>query len=199
MSGYKNWKAERRAAGERVNQEMVAARLGISQSAFSQYCRGAIPINVELLTALHAELSIAPHTTSPRLAKEMAVISDAAGTPFDRDHYRVRLIDAALSAESGKVAFSRDVRKHLAFRKDFLLRQMPHLDELGVFPVPGDSMDKLHIVDGTRFSSRSLSRKDGSGLRARIVLLAPIPISTSTRTPELSVAHSGSACAVKDI
>ncbi|CUI48480.1 MULTISPECIES: XRE family transcriptional regulator [Achromobacter] len=145
---YKNWKAERRAAGERVNQEMVAARLGISQSAFSQYCRGAIPINVELLTALHAELSIDPHTISPRLAKEMAEISDAAGTPFDRDHYRVRLIDAALSAGAGKVAFSRDVRKHLAFRKDFLLKQTQHLDELGVFPVAGDSMDKMHIVDG---------------------------------------------------
>lgn len=143
---YESLKSESRANGSRLTQDEIASKLGISQSAFSQYCRGAMPLNVEVLTALHEKIGIDPYRISPRLATDMARISGASGSEFDRDHHAVNMIDAKLSAGAGSLVYSADAKKKLAFRKDFLREFTRDLGSVAAFTVEGNSMDAAHIL-----------------------------------------------------
>lgn len=145
---YKQWKVDRKANGEAGTQDAIADLLGMSQSAFSQYCRGVIPINIDVLTDMHRHLGIDPAEISPNLAGQMTKISEAAGTEFDRDHCLVEMVDAKLSAGAGALVFTKNGDKQLAFRKDFLARAAGSHESVVAFPVTGNSMDQMHIVHG---------------------------------------------------
>ena len=78
-SAFRLWKSNRKEEGLRGTQEVAAAILGISQAAFSDYCRGVIPLNVSILTNAHEKLGFDPNTISPTLSAEMSKIALASG------------------------------------------------------------------------------------------------------------------------
>jgi len=147
MSRYKTWKAERHAAGERVNQEAVAGALNMSQSAFSQFCRGIRPINVDLLTKLKNHFGWEPSEISPTLALKMAEVAAATGAIDPEEHAPVKMIDAKASAGKGRIVYSEDISKLLMFRRDWLAKNGAKPETVLAFPVDGDSMIDAHIPD----------------------------------------------------
>lgn len=149
MSAYKTWKDDRKAAGERVNQEAVAGALGMSQSAFSQFCRGIRPINVDLLTKLKSHFGWEPSEISPTLAQKMAEVAAATGAIDPEDHAPIKMIDAKASAGKGRIVYSSDVSKLLMFRRDWLAKNDAKPDTVLAFLVDGDSMIDAHIPDGS--------------------------------------------------
>lgn len=148
MSAYKSWKDDRKAAGERVNQEAVAGALGMSQSAFSQFCRGIRPINVDLLTKLKNHFGWEPSEISPTLSQKMAEVAAATGAIDPEDHAPIKMIDAKASAGRGRIVYSDDVSKLLMFRRDWLTKNGAKPESVLAFPVDGDSMIDEHIPDG---------------------------------------------------
>lgn len=69
MAIYKQRKAEASERGERLTQDDVAVRCGWSgQSAFGQYARGVVPLNLKALLALSKVLRFDPSEVSPELA-----------------------------------------------------------------------------------------------------------------------------------
>lgn len=147
MSTYRQWKAEQQASGERVNQETVAHALGMSQSAFSQFCRGVRPINVDLLIGLKNHFGWEPSEISPTLALKMAEVAAAAGAIDPEEHAPIRMIDAKASAGKGRIVYSDDVSKLLMFRRDWLAKNGAKPETVLAFPVDGDSMVDAHIPD----------------------------------------------------
>lgn len=148
MAAYRNWKADKKAAGETANQETMAHELGMTQSAFSQFCRGVRPINVELLTKLRLVFGWKPEDISPSLAMKMAKVAEATGAIDPDSHAPVRMIDAKASAGRGQVVCSDDVTKELMFRRDWLSKKGAKPDKVLAFTVDGVSMIDAHIPDG---------------------------------------------------
>jgi len=146
---YRQWKADRRAMGERVNQETIGHALKMSQSAFSQYCRGVRPVNIELLVGLKNHFGWSPEDISPSLAKKMSEAATAAGAIHPEEHAPVRMVDAKASAGKGEVVFSTDVSKLLMFRRDWLRKNGAKADRVLAFPVAGDSMVDICIPNGS--------------------------------------------------
>lgn len=74
-----------------INQEEAASRLGITQSAFSQYINGRIPLNVDKLMSFANLLGVETHDISPTLAQR---IPGRFNEPFEkRDGYYVLKTD----------------------------------------------------------------------------------------------------------
>lgn len=145
---FQEWKESRRAKGESGTQEAVAHALEISQSAFSQFCRGIRPINVDLLTRMHSLFGWEPTSISPTLAKKMSKVATAVGVVEPEDHVPIKMVDAKASAGNGDLVFSDDVSKILMFRKDYLAKNNAKKDDVIAFPVSGNSMIDEHIIDG---------------------------------------------------
>lgn len=66
-----------------VTQEWLARESGLgSQSAIGQYLRAVIPLNLPALLSFCRVLKVDPESISPRLAKMMAPVGVAVGTPI---------------------------------------------------------------------------------------------------------------------
>jgi phage repressor protein C with HTH and peptisase S24 domain len=149
MAIYRQWKADERAQGRTGTQEVAADALGMSQSAFSQYCRGARPLNVEVLVKMRNLFGWDPHTISPSLSKKMVQAAAASGGIDIEAHAPVHMVDAKASAGKGQIVFSQDVTKILMFRRDWLTRHDAKPETTIAFQVDGNSMIDMHIIDGS--------------------------------------------------
>jgi len=149
MATYRQWKVDERAQGRAGTQEVAADALGMSQSAFSQYCRGVRPLNVEVLVKMRNLFGWEPHAISPTLSKKMVRAAAASGGMDVEAHTPVRMVDAKASAGKGTIVFSEDVTKTLMFRRDWLAKHDAKSEDVLAFPVSGHSMVDLHIIDGS--------------------------------------------------
>lgn len=159
-AAYRRWKASEKAAGRTVTQETLAQDCGWSgQSAFSQYSKGRIPLNLEALVKLSNALGVSPREISPRLAEKLprernnadmvaAEVSRDDGAPsigeVDVPYYRE--VELAAGAGQFEVIENHGHTKRLP---------MSALEEAGVRPedaacatLVGDSMAPW-IQDGT--------------------------------------------------
>lgn len=145
---FQQWKEDQRALGNRVTQDSVAHALGMSQSAFSQFCRGVRPINIEMLVKAHRLFGWQPIDISPSLAAKMSEAASATGAFDPDDHALIRMLDARASAGKGELIFSDDISKMLMFRRDYLAKNDAKPENVMAFEVAGDSMIDMHIIDG---------------------------------------------------
>ncbi|TFH85283.1 transcriptional regulator [Billgrantia azerbaijanica] len=157
---YRRWKADQKAEGRPATQEHLAHLCGWSgQSAFSQYAKARIPLNLEALAKLSKALNVDPDQISPRLAEMLPKersnadmvahkVGHDGGPPaigeVDVPYYR----EVELAAGAGQF----EVVENHGYTKRLPLSA---LDEAGVAPVDaacatlvGDSMSPL-IQDGT--------------------------------------------------
>jgi len=146
MATYRQWKLDERARGRAGTQEVAADALGMSQSAFSQYCRGARPLNVEVLVKMRDLFGWEPHAISPTLSKKMTRAAAASSGMDIEAHAPVRMVDAKASAGKGTIVFSEDVTKTLMFRRDWLAKHDAKPESVLAFPVSGHSMIDMHII-----------------------------------------------------
>lgn len=144
---FRKWKAGQRANGHLVTQDTAAHDLGISQSAFSQYCRGIRPLNATILEKMRWAFGWDPAEISPSLARSMAALGAAVGATEADDHAPIRLVDARASAGKGEIVMSEDVTKVLMFRRDWLAKNNAKPSQTIAFEVRGDSMVDMHIID----------------------------------------------------
>jgi len=68
---YRAWRAERRESGKEASQEYAAGEIGFGQSAFSQYLKGRIPLNVAVAGKFAKLFGCRVEDFSPTLAVEM--------------------------------------------------------------------------------------------------------------------------------
>lgn len=89
---FKEWQARQRDDGRKVSQDDVAEKLGIGQSAFSQYLNGKIPLNpefaVKIATLLQCQVSdfsdmVSAQIGALTLAIPMHGLTVIAGEPDD--------------------------------------------------------------------------------------------------------------------
>lgn len=146
---YLQWKADERAKGNQVNQESVGAALGMSQSAFSQCCRGVMALNLDILTKISTYFGWQPEDVSPTLANEILKIASIASRSDSSEYAPVRMLDAKASAGKGDLVFSEDTKKMLMFRRDYLTKNNAKAENVLGFEVDGDSMIDMHIIDGS--------------------------------------------------
>lgn len=70
---YARKKAEAKAAGDKLTQDMVAEACGwSSQSALSQYINGRIPLNLDAVLELAKALKVRPEEISPEISRKAA-------------------------------------------------------------------------------------------------------------------------------
>lgn len=165
---FQQWKLDERARGNSGTQEVVALALGMSQSAFSQFCRGIRPINLDLLTKVHGLFGWEPSEISPNLAKKMAEVAVASGATEPEDHALIPMVDAKASAGKGEIVFSNDLKKTLMFRRDYLTKNDAKPEDVLAFEVAGDSMIDMHIIDGSVVLANR-KRKDPISKRVYVV------------------------------
>lgn len=67
---FETYQNNLREAGEPWAQEVLAERLGIGQSATSQYLNGKIPLNADALLAFSALMGTQPEAISPSIYRE---------------------------------------------------------------------------------------------------------------------------------
>lgn len=170
MATFRQWKADERARGNAGTQEAVAHALRISQSAFSQFCRGIRPLNAELLTKMHQLFGWEPAEISPGLAKKMAGFAAAVGADEHDEHVPIKMVDAKASAGAGELVLSTDVSKMLMFRRDYLTKNAAKPSDVIAFEVRGHSMVDMHIVDGAVVLANR-ARRDPISRRVYVVWL----------------------------
>lgn len=147
---YQNWKIAEKEAGRPATQEAIASVLNMSQSAFSQYCRGVIPLNKEILVSICAKLGWKVEDISPSIAAEISKLAEESGLTNEvSDHAPILMVDAKASAGRGSVVFSDDTSKTLMFRRDWLAKKGAKPDSVLAFTVDGDSMADAHIPEGS--------------------------------------------------
>ncbi|MFM0738577.1 LexA family transcriptional regulator [Paraburkholderia xenovorans] len=73
---FENWQAERKSKGEPSSQTDAAHLLGFGQSALSQYLRGAIPLNIDVLAKFATLLGSSRDAISPELAAKIRALGD---------------------------------------------------------------------------------------------------------------------------
>lgn len=89
MAIYVDRKAQAKAVGRKLTQESVSAECGWSgQSAFSQYARGKVPLNLKALLTLAKVLRFNPAEVSPSLAKTMLAATGSQNVTETIQPYR---------------------------------------------------------------------------------------------------------------
>ncbi len=68
---FKAWQDAMRRAGSKVSQDDVADRLGIGQSAFSQYLNGKIPLNPDFAAKISGLIGAKVGDFSPTIARQI--------------------------------------------------------------------------------------------------------------------------------
>ena len=68
---FKAWQDEMRRTGSKVSQDDVADRLGIGQSAFSQYLNGKIPLNPDFAAKISGLIGTKVSEFSPTIARQI--------------------------------------------------------------------------------------------------------------------------------
>lgn len=75
---FSKWQTEQLKRGEPATQAHAAARLGFGQSALSQYLRGAIPLNLRVLSLVSKLFGCDPAEISPSLTASFSPLERAA-------------------------------------------------------------------------------------------------------------------------
>jgi transcriptional regulator with XRE-family HTH domain len=138
---FKEWQASQRASGLPSSQEAAAHLLGFGQSALSQYLKGRIPLNVDVLVKFAHFLDCTPADISGDLAKKIQVIAGAAENDPNAEFVTVRRVDVRLSAGKGNVVLSEDEKSRLSFRADFLASAGAGAEHSVSVSVDGQSME----------------------------------------------------------
>ena len=150
---------------ERITQEQAAARLGISQGAFSNYLNRRLALNVAFAAGVSRIYGIPVESFSPRLATEIASLTDGAssearqetaGEPFqmsnviawdapedlpDDQFIIIPRVEVTFSAGSGQMVLEEVHRDQgNAYRMDWVRRKRLNPHKLYDFVLTGDSM-----------------------------------------------------------
>lgn len=119
---FKAWQEERKLHNQSSSQMEAAAQLGFGQSALSQYLRGDIPLNINVLPKFTMLLGCKYEEISPALASKInALVSNADYAIFDDrtgQWMQVETKRHPLSAEDAKTeghvnTTTRDKGKHV--------------------------------------------------------------------------------------
>lgn len=154
---------------ERITQEQAAARLDISQGAFSNYLNGRLALNVAFAAGVSRIYGIPVESFSPRLASEIARLTegaadvdesagqqDAAGEPFpvsnvvaweapedlpNEQFIIVPRVEVRFSAGTGEMVLEEVHRDQgNAYRMEWVRRKRLNPRKLYDFILVGDSM-----------------------------------------------------------
>ncbi|MFM0243821.1 LexA family transcriptional regulator [Paraburkholderia sediminicola] len=87
QSLFKGWQKKRRSEGKSFSQTEAAELLGLGfgQSAFSQYLRGEIPLNVRTVAGCAILFGCQPEEISPSLAADLHALASATDTHISVD------------------------------------------------------------------------------------------------------------------
>ncbi len=152
---YEDRKAAWKARGIRLTQTDVAEQCGWSgQSAFSQYATGKIPLNLDALLLLSRALEFRLEEVSPRLAKEVAGISDATHssslyprTPSEADFVLIPQLSVVGECGDGHLNGHIEIEGGLAFRRDWLTKLSVKPEHCRALYAEGASMEPYIFED----------------------------------------------------
>lgn len=128
-----------------ITQESLAETVGATQSAVSQYLRGVIPLNLQMLVKLSMALDVHPEVISPELASKFipGVKSTEKGVPdaaFSelavKEYGRTDLYDSdiftGLPVLNAEAAAGHGYSNGEEYPRNYLLFQREYLEKCGV-------------------------------------------------------------------
>lgn len=135
----------------KISQGAFGAEYGLgTQGNVWQYLNGHSPLNASAAVKFAKALSVDVRDFSPRLADEIGGLATGIvdAESLNSDHAPIDMVDAKASAGHGELVMSQDITKQLMFRRDWLAKHGAKPDTTAAFPVRGDSMVDMHIIDG---------------------------------------------------
>lgn len=156
-------KASRKAAGQKLTQQMVADLLDIGQSAVSQYLKGQIPLNYRAVLAFAEVLGVAPSDIRTDLPEQQLSLREARSGYDAPDPYTdITAYGQHVAAGDGMTPEEYAETHSLKFKRSSLRRKGLFERKLSVFYAHGDSMEpRIHDGDALLFDTGDTTPRDG--------------------------------------
>lgn len=126
-----------------------AKQHGLNPTMIQQHLTSERPISLDYAKKYAEAFECKLIDISQRLHDEIQKANLFIDNDVNDQFALIDMVDLKLSAGSGKIVLSHDVKQQISFRSEFLKQSGCKPENAISFPVEGDSMRDVHILDGS--------------------------------------------------
>ncbi|HYN54370.1 MAG TPA: S24 family peptidase [Methylotenera sp.] len=126
-----------------------AKQYGLNPTMIQQHLSSERPISLDYAKKYAEGFGCKLIDISKRLHDEIQKANVFIENELSGEYKFIDMMDLKLSAGNGNIVMSHDVKKQISFRTEFLKQSGCKPENAISFPVEGDSMRDVHILDGS--------------------------------------------------